>query len=472
MTTVTQIAQADSGLLLAYSVATTPDPIQVSPQQGDPSKAALTVVVNNPNSDLPVPIYLQQLILQLPVGSASTSLVSPKTTFKAVASPGALWQASDPTEDGTVVITPRSSKVGKITGDGLTIALYDITVNQTVGTTQLTVVEYASAQENGPFDPHDLSVDLGKFPYAFFAGDFHSDAIQVTNGGQTTLHWIGSENATYTLLWNTNTQDVSQKRSWQTPRLFDTTPFYLRVSTTQQGETVTQYFSLTVVVANPNITATTLEVLKETTLDGSLLLKGTATLQNTLNATQGLATFGEAVTNSLNVLGRAQIKQIEATTSFLDNATIKNGLALNGISTLFGHVQTITPNRSYIAPTDGFIVAFVQVAGIDYTQPCLGWATVSNGEVGAICTGGNFQTTAGRGNAPGMVLLPVPRGNQCYGYYQNANGNTVNPQYYFWWIPLGTGNLSETALIETDQEVRLPADLLLTSEDLTQREDR
>jgi hypothetical protein len=473
MATVTQIAQSDANILLTYSVATTPSPIQVSPQSGDPMKATLTIVANNP--DGATPVYVQQLTIALTVGKDAASLVAPGTTFKAMvssANPG--WQISDPTVDGIVTITPISGGTVTVTTDGITIVLYDIIVNKTVGTTQIVISEEASTSSIGPFDPNALGVYEGKFPYAFFAGDFHATAIQVNNGGQTTLAWIGSQNATYTILWGANTQDVSSVRSWQTPKLYDTTTFYLQVSFTQQGETVVQYFSLTVAVANPSIVATTLEVLNTATMDSTLTTKGNTTLQGTLTVPAGTTTLRDAVANSMTVHGTASSSLLTSggvqSTSYanLVNLTVTGNFTLNSPATMFTNVQSIAGNRNYYAQTDGFIIAAVQANGIDYTQSCLGWAYVNSGDVSYWCTGGNFNSLAGRTNTSNMCIAPVRRGRYCAVGYQNANGISVAPYYYFWWIPMGTGNVSTSGetLVMSDEEFVFPTELVPTSEDV------
>jgi len=272
MKILTQFA-GPSSTLLDYALATTPAPLQVSPQSGPPSVGMLTFVLSCPVAVGEAKVA--QISFNLPVGDPnapqSTDLTETATGITAsVSSSGAdEWQIGPGAAPGSFVLKPSASGTGLIDGQGITVTLGGIEINQIVGTATLSIVEMASSQQD-PLQPRNCDIRVAKFPYGFFAGDFGANVPMVENGETVTLSWIGSSGPNYTLMWATQTQDVSSVRQWISPGLTDTTCFILVVTAQQGGQSVTLQFSLTVVVATPDITAKSITVLTTSTLKGAV----------------------------------------------------------------------------------------------------------------------------------------------------------------------------------------------------------
>ena len=169
----------------------------------------------------------------------------------------------------------------EVSQQSLTITLTGIQVNTLVGTALVKLNEWASLTSGNPPPVNgapsgSAAIAVPKFPYGFFAGDFGTDKPMIDNGERPTLTWVGTQKATYKMLWAKQTQDVSNIRTWSptsnppSPSLTDTTTFILEVSAQDSGQTVTLYFSLTVIVANPSFTAKDLTVLTTSVLQGAV----------------------------------------------------------------------------------------------------------------------------------------------------------------------------------------------------------
>lgn len=171
--------------LLTYAIQTTPDPLQVSATDDDPSLATLMIIVSNQTHKL---IDCQSISFSFIQGANAKDFFSDSTGIKA--SPPTGWSIAS---DGALfTATPDTSKDGKIGADGLTFTLSNIKVNEQVGTTEMTVTEVTSSNTG------TLLVDLDKFPPQFYVGDLSADPDTINQGESTLLTWSGS-NATYEL---------------------------------------------------------------------------------------------------------------------------------------------------------------------------------------------------------------------------------------------------------------------------------
>ena len=175
-----------SDTLLTYAVLTTPDPIQASPQTGDPSLATLTIVVSNPKGHA---VSCQSIEFVFVEGTNARDFFSESTGIGATAPAG--WSLM---QSGAVFTAkPDSPQDGEIGAGGLVFILSNIGVNQEPGTTEMTVVEETSSGTG------TLSLPLAKFPPQFTVGDLVATPDTVEQGGGTLLTWSGSSGATYEL---------------------------------------------------------------------------------------------------------------------------------------------------------------------------------------------------------------------------------------------------------------------------------
>lgn len=174
--------------LLSYAVSSNPDPLQASPQTGDPSPATLIIVVSNDTHKL---VQCRSISFGFLQGGDAKDFFSDATGIGTSAPTG--WTI---TQDGSLfTATPDTSQDGQVGKAGLTFTLSNIKVNEQVGTTPLTVTE-VTASNNGTLD-----ISLYKFPLEFTLDDLQGmPPPPIAPGGSVTLSWNGmSENTTYEL---------------------------------------------------------------------------------------------------------------------------------------------------------------------------------------------------------------------------------------------------------------------------------
>ncbi|HEY0067517.1 MAG TPA: hypothetical protein VGB46_09140, partial [Flavisolibacter sp.] len=227
-------------------------------------------------------------------------------------------------------------------------------------------------------------------------------------------------------------------------------------------------------VSDPDFTATTLKVLRETTLEGaaqvgaSLKVTGDTTLSN-VTARNITASEG------LNVSGNTTVKNVNAASLTVDgdgrigSLTANNSLVVNGSSTLNNLVVkgpfnayssfsalkngvllasgTNLPAKYFTAKTDGFIVSYTgypeNISKMSNTIAQLYSAGIwlqnlggSTGTFGAAWS----DTMVGN---PNSMCIPVAAGNTGgYGGYQ-MSGNQQDSTMWFYWFALGTAAMGE-----------------------------
>ncbi len=239
--------------LLAYGITTNPDPLQASPESGNPVMGSLIITVSNNTSNK---IYCNQLTFSFPIGDLAKDLTSAPSGILVSANSSDKWEISV-TSDGVFTATPKSSSDNVIFENGLSFQIYNIQINQQVGTFTFSVIENSSTDKETFSDKTD-NFNLAKFPYGFYVNNFASSATMVNNGGTVKLTWVGSDIGTYTIMYGTNSVNVTDIRTWTSPVLNDTTTFALIASVQEQGETVHNYLYITVIVADPEIKCTSL----------------------------------------------------------------------------------------------------------------------------------------------------------------------------------------------------------------------
>lgn len=245
----------DNNALLTYSLTTAPTPVQVSPQQGPPSLASLTLVISCPISIDSVTV--SQITFNLAVGDPSapdaTDLTDTAAGIKAsVASTDSTqWQMGPGAASGVFVLTPLSGS-GVIESQGLIITFIGIRVSGLVGTAVVKIIERATADTTPP-QWRQCAVAVPKFPYGFYVTNFTAGTPQVPLGQSVTLTWEGSSNANYLLLYAGQSVGVTHQRSWTSPPLYTTTAFVLKVTAIVTQQTVSLDLSTTVTVAAPTI---------------------------------------------------------------------------------------------------------------------------------------------------------------------------------------------------------------------------
>lgn len=456
--------------LLSYAISTYPEPLQVSPAAGNPSIASLTIVVSNSTTDM---VYCNQITFSLTLGNLAQNLTETAVGIQAAAQPSDQWQLTN-NGDGTFTATPKQPQYNAIGKTGLVFQIYNVQVNQQVGTFSFDVDELSSKDGQSFTDKYN-DYQISKFPYGFFVSNFTSTVPMVQDGGTAVLTWVGSDLATYTILYDDQAIDVTEVRSWTTPPLTHVTNFILKAAAQSQGETVNTYLNTTVTVANPEVNATSLTVSGNSTLGGPTTIGSSSAAANlTVN---GMMTAANAtVSGGLTVQGQTQLGAVNTGTLAAGNATASSlnvtgmtnlaSLALSGrLSTsgqigVMGGAQSISTG-TYTPGTDGFVVGYIGFTSNSGTRS-VGWINASSSGGSVSATGGNlvywvdpgtFSTDYAWASHPGTLMLPVRAGTSFTVSVQMGSKNAQNPPYSFWWVPLGSGganSLAKTAdVVET-----------------------
>lgn len=479
------VEKVENAGLLSYGITTNPLPLQVSPASGSPSLSSLVFVVSNNTSK---PIYCKQIEFEIQLGDDPQQLTNDASSILVSCNPSSAWQISQIGTTGVFVASPLKPEDEEITLEGLSFQIFNIPVNKAVGATTVYVRETSSLTSGSGFEKRDNSYGLVKFPYGFYFGNFAASKPLVGNLQPVTLSWNGADIATYTMIYDDKLVDVTNVRSWISPPLTRATTFQLKASVQQYGETVDTYLSVTVIVANPDIVATSLDVLKTSKLEGDVTagaafdVAGAARLASTLSVA-GISTLADASAKSLNVGNAATFGSLAvARGASVTGGTTLDGLTVNGSTTVNGNA-VINGNAAMkslnvagavsmmkgatllykgtkkdavwmTAQTDGFLVAQMHWPS-EVTKFSLAfvqfyasgsWFCQIGGTVGSF---GRAWSDAMMSNA-NVACVPVRQGERCaYAVDQNKD-NQVDSEASVFWFPLGAGGVGESITELTD----------------------
>jgi hypothetical protein len=448
------ITQLQAGnTLLTYMLATSPAPLQASPEAGPPAIGDLQFVISNP---LGAPaVTVAEILFMLPIGDPSHPDASDLTDTAAgiqcsVSASGTnLWQIGPGPSGGQFALTPQAGQSGVVSSQGLIVTISGIQVSGVVGTAVMMIGEQASSS-GAPSQKRSSTFSIPKFPYGFAVDNFTANAPMVDDGGCVVLTWIGSVGAAYTLLWGSQNVNVSKVNTWTSPALTDNTTFILQVSAQEAGQTVTYYNSVTVIVQDPDITATTINVLGTSVLGGavsaaaSLSVAGNLTVgegaqsQYMLDAANGWTRIGAYNTQSVpqsNGLGGMVVGwnrssgnaetnlynvYANATTAFQFSQI--NGATFQDLVTILGNgnvgVGTTSPQATFSVAGSTALAGALSVSG---PVAMMSAATMLAQGTSIAQTGVVAQTD---GFAVVQVLIPGDNGKSSFAYGQiYASGN-------------------------------------------------
>lgn len=471
---------ANSGLL-SYGINTKPDPIEVSPKKGNPAMTSLVITASNNTTEA---IYCNKLVFSFTVGDLAQDLAAVAEGILVSAEPSDKWDISI-TGVGEFTAKPRKPEHNVITTDGISFHIFNIQTNKEVGIFTLSVKEDSSS-DNIHFTEKPNAFDLGKFPYGFYMDNFAASAPLVKNGEKVTLTWAGSDLAAYTIYFDKENVDVTNVRSWLSHPLKTTTTFALHGRVQQDGQTLDTFLYVTVIVADPDFTATTLKVLKGSTLEGTTKVEtltqtsGDTTLNNitgknikageTLTVT-GKTTAKHVDATSLMVTGDGIINSLTSNTNlFVKNKSELNDLTVQGpfkahstfaamkSPVLLASGTKIAP-AYFVAKTDGFLLSY-----IGYPSDI---SKMSNTIAQLYCNGTWIQDLGGSTGTfgaawistmvanPSSMCIPVAAGlTGGYAGYQ-MDKNQLDSGIQIYWFAVGTvpaGESSFEMLTEGDFE--------------------
>ena len=123
---------------LRYDIISDPFPLQASPEQGNLTKAQLTLVCTNATSS---DVTLQGIIIQFPVGDDGDQLSASSEMGPVPPSGWDVPVVQTPTGFVKFVYHPKTGNATVAAGRSLTFVFNDVQVNRQPGTIQTTVTE-------------------------------------------------------------------------------------------------------------------------------------------------------------------------------------------------------------------------------------------------------------------------------------------------------------------------------------------
>ena len=459
--------------LLNYSLTTLPDPLQVSPATGNQSYGTLTFVVSNGGN---VAVDVSQIQFVLPIGTLAQQLTNDAAAILYNSSPAGQWNISM-TASGVFTAVPASGNTVPVTTNGIVFQLFNIPVNQQVGTVNINVNETATSQGN-PSQVRTASFSVAKFPYGFFFNNFTPQVPMVQDKQTVTLTWQGSDMATYNMYYGAaNPVPVNNVRTWTSPALTNDTTFLLRATVVYLGETVTRDLTTTVVVANPEIQGSSLSIAGisnlagNTTIGGTLTanssatIAGATTINNTLSVS-GNATLATATVNQLlTASGGVSTSNLNASgNTVLNNVTINGTTAINSTVSMLKAAQgldTSQQSKSVTVSSDGFVVVYATTYQQGGSPNATYWGALAvNSKLGLFAAGTANYQIVGNILTTGMASLSLPMANGSTFSLVRYTGSVGIPQFTAWWIPIGsTAAPSNTIREATAEEMAdLPAE--------------
>ncbi|MEV7468455.1 hypothetical protein AB0O20_18415 [Streptomyces kronopolitis] len=481
--------------LLAYTLTTSPDPLKASPENPQaPEERGELHIVGSRHSGTPADV--QWIRVKVPAGPMSPDLASDlaKVTPRISLSG---WTARLDAAAKEFVFSPSAGHAPIGPDTGFTIQLSEIPVNRKVGTSPITITESSRAGSSA-FQSRTVAFNVGKFPADFYLRNLICTPLVINNGGDVTLTWERSANATYELLYGDTNLDVTKDTTKRITNVKSDTTFYLRGTTGDASNPVVRILSAQVSVLKPDLeignlivhgttqlkgatstkdlTVNTANTLHVRTIEGSgsygaLAIGGRLTLSTEGREVNVLSKFTVAGTTQLN--GSTNTKNLTVDpgaggylwlkTGRLDTAAGTNlnaygavGILKNSSQTLHSHyISQGYRETTYRADGDGFLTLVLKC--LVYT-PYNDWQ-----ELNAYFTA--YATTAGvtRGiSVPQMQVqgsrqvtsqmsVPVAKGGTVKVSLDSAPtpGGTGNGFFSVYWTPLGGGpNLTPATAAE------------------------
>lgn len=303
--------------LLSYSITTNPDPLKASPENPQaPQETGELLIVASRRSSTPADV--QSIRVKVPAGTASPELTTdltkivPRITLDK-------WSVTLDTTTNEFVFTPAAEFETIGLDAGFTIKLGEIPINRKVGSTPITVTERSRTGNSEP-QKRVTRFDIGKFPADFYLRNFICDPLVIDNGGEVTLTWERSANATYELLYgDVHDPDVTNITTRDIKHIKSDTTFYIRGTAGDPSNPVVRILSTQVTVRKPDLEIGNLIVNGNITAVG----EGKTVRIRNVNITDNLTVGKKATVGDDQVLthGSKITLQNDATPRYLADAS-------------------------------------------------------------------------------------------------------------------------------------------------------
>ncbi|MEV5484878.1 MULTISPECIES: hypothetical protein [Streptomyces] len=345
--------------LLAYTLTTSPDPLKASPENPQvPEEKGELQIVGSRHSGTPADV--QWIKVKVPAGPMSPDLatdlakVTPRISLSG-------WSVRLDAAAKEFVFSPSAGHAPIGPETGFTIQLSDIPVNRKVGTSPITITE-SSRTGSSAFQSRATTFHVGKFPADFYLRNLICTPLVINNGGEVTLNWERSANATYELLYGDTNLDVTNDTRKRITNVKSDTTFYLRGTTGDASNPVVRILSAQVSVIKPDLEIGNLIVHGSTQLNGAtstknLTVGGTASLNgatttkdltvNTANTLHVRTIEGSGSYGALAIGGRLTLSTAGREVNVLSKFTVAGTTQLNGATT--------TKNLTVDPGADGYL---------------------------------------------------------------------------------------------------------------------
>ncbi|MEW1675434.1 hypothetical protein AB0O47_19615 [Streptomyces noursei] len=275
--------------LLNHALTTSPDPIKASPENpAEPEVTGELIITLSPKFG---PVDVERFKVHVPAGAMASELATNLSAANARISLGGWATRLNDSDEFEFIPTATYETINP--GTGITIQISQLPISRKVGTAPITVTERSREGGKGTFHNRATTFNIGKFPADFYMRDFNADPLVINNGGEVTLTWERSTNATYELLYGDTSLNVTNETTRKITNVKSDTTFYLRGTTSSDpNNPATRTLSAQVTVLQPDIEVRNLTVHGTTQLIGD-----TQTNNLRISAGHTLTADGPTVTN-------------------------------------------------------------------------------------------------------------------------------------------------------------------------------
>ncbi|MFE0381723.1 hypothetical protein ACFW1M_40610 [Streptomyces inhibens] len=317
--------------LLSYDLTTSPDPLKASPEKPDePEERGELIIVGSRRSGTPADV--KWIKVKVPAGTMSPDLATNLSSVTPEIRGLDGWTVRLDESTKEFVFSPAGDYETIGPDTGFTIQLSEIPISRKVGTAPICVTE-RSRTCSSAFQDRSTVFSVGKFPADFYMNEFVATETRIDNGGEITLTWKRSTNATYELLYGDTNLNVTNETTRTITNIKSDTTFYLRGTTGDPTNPVTRTLYAQVTVRKPDLEIGNLTV--HGTVNGPLTVNGPIQANDTLTVNSLLPGY-----NSLIVNGSTQLR---------GHTTLHNTLLVRPEGTLIssqGYIHTLEVGNS------------------------------------------------------------------------------------------------------------------------------
>ncbi|MFJ2847564.1 hypothetical protein ACIPD2_38980 [Streptomyces griseofuscus] len=243
----------DAAEPLAFDLSTNPDPLRISPTNGDAATGDLVVVASLAAE---TPVECRSFTVWVRMGEGEADLCQDLDGVTARISLAG-WKGSADPAAGTVTFAPEPGTPAQTEVDadtGVTFQVMGVAVNQRIGLSQVDIGASWRPPGATGWQEQTTRLEIGKFPLGFHLRSFSAEPLSVPHGHPVTLRWDASAATHLSLLYDGSVHPVTGHSSVTVPAMAQTTSFQLRAVAQEGAGSVERTLSLMVHVPDPELT--------------------------------------------------------------------------------------------------------------------------------------------------------------------------------------------------------------------------